>query len=372
MKDQPMPNPSPIDALNSINDGVYIVDPERRIVYWGKSAERITGWTAEEVVGKHCFDNLLCHYDKDGHHLCGGEHCPLHRAMVTEQGSIKPIHVYTRRKDHQEVLLQVSVAPIVNEAGQVTGGVETFRDLTDEYKDLQRVKKIQSLALREDLPADAPVAVRSRYIPCELLGGDYYAVGRLDENLYGFLIGDVTGHGVAAALYTMYLSSLWQRHSPLLQSPSAFAGVVNRELCDLIREEDPFAACVCGVLDMEKREVRLSGAGNPPPLIVRQGGEFETTACFGLPFGLDRNMNYEEIASPLQCGDRVLLFTDGATEVQLAPGTFLNEEGLIDVLKSLGYPAEGVSFNDIIRELLRRSDRIRFSDDITFLELLVR
>lgn len=44
---------------------------------WSKSAERITGWTAAEVVGRPCFDNILCHIDKDGHLLCGKEDCPL-------------------------------------------------------------------------------------------------------------------------------------------------------------------------------------------------------------------------------------------------------------------------------------------------------
>lgn len=372
MAEQPIPVPDPTDALNSINDGVYIVDLTRKITYWGRSAERITGWSAREVVGKHCFDNLLCHYDKDGHHLCGGNHCPLHRAMVTEQGSGQPIHVFIQRKDGKEVLLQVSVAPVRDRGGRITGGVETFRDLTDEYKDFQRVKKIQSLALRPDLPEEAPVGVRSHYIPCELLGGDYYAVGRLDENLYGFLVGDVTGHGVAAALYTMYLSSLWRRHAPLLQHPSAFADVVNRELCELIQEAEPFAACVCGVLDVGEREVRLVGAGNPPPLLVRNEGEMEELYCSGLPFGLEPEMRYQEVSSPLRRGDRVLLFTDGAVEVQIAPRTFLNLEGLIDVLQSLEYPSKEVSFVDIEKELLQRSDRIRFSDDVTFLELHYR
>ncbi|MBN1555913.1 MAG: SpoIIE family protein phosphatase [Phycisphaerae bacterium] len=365
--------PNPTDALHSVNDGVYIVNPERRIVYWGRSAERITGWCAEEVLGMRCSDNLLCHYDKDGHPLCGQEHCPLHRAMVTGTGSSKPLLVYTRHKNGREVPLHVSVAPVRNRDGHITGGVETFRDLTSQQKDFQRVKKIQSLSFRDKLPPDAPVRVRSHHIPCDLLGGDYYAVGRLDENLYGFLLGDVAGHGVAAALYTMYLSSLWQRHAPLVQSPAVFAQIVNRELCDLIREEEPFAACLCGVMDVAKRQVRLTAAGNPPPLLVRRGGRFEIIACSGLPFGLDRNASgYDEIHVPVHSGDRLLMFTDGVTEVHIESDRYLNTDGLIDVLQTLGYPDTDVSFLEIEKELLRRSDGIRFADDITFLELLYR
>ena len=82
--------------VDSINDGVYVVDTRRRIVFWNKAAERITGWTAEEVVGTACHDGILAHVDLDGHVLCGHEFCPLHRAIVTKQRSTAPLLRKTR------------------------------------------------------------------------------------------------------------------------------------------------------------------------------------------------------------------------------------------------------------------------------------
>jgi PAS domain S-box-containing protein len=67
--------------LDSLGDGLYVCDKHQRIVYWSKSAERIAGWTSAEVVGHRCFDNVLCHADTNGHHLCDAEFCPLHRPM---------------------------------------------------------------------------------------------------------------------------------------------------------------------------------------------------------------------------------------------------------------------------------------------------
>ena len=69
--------------LDSLNDGVYVCDKDRRIVYWSKSAEKITGWESNDVVGRRCLDDVLCHIDKDNHPLCGEEFCPLHRSMIT-------------------------------------------------------------------------------------------------------------------------------------------------------------------------------------------------------------------------------------------------------------------------------------------------
>ena len=59
--------------LRSLNDGVYAVDTDRRIAYWGPSAERITGWREVEIMGKRCSVDVLNHVDKDGRPLCSGE-----------------------------------------------------------------------------------------------------------------------------------------------------------------------------------------------------------------------------------------------------------------------------------------------------------
>lgn len=60
----------PENILNNLNAGIYIVSPDRKILYWGSAAQKITGWTGDEVVGTRCCDGILCHIDKDGHELC--------------------------------------------------------------------------------------------------------------------------------------------------------------------------------------------------------------------------------------------------------------------------------------------------------------
>jgi PAS domain S-box-containing protein len=69
--------------LDTISDGVYVTTDEREIVYWSKGAERITGYRADEVVGKHCYDNLLVHTDLHGRQVCL-EGCRCRRPLNTE------------------------------------------------------------------------------------------------------------------------------------------------------------------------------------------------------------------------------------------------------------------------------------------------
>ncbi len=359
----------PRAVLDSLNDGLYVVDRDRRIVYWGRSAERITGWQAGDVVGKRCSDGVLCHIDKDGHRLCGEERCPLYRAMVTGQGSTTPVIVFARSSEGHHIPMQISVAPVRDSAGKVVGGVETFRDLSIEFRDLRRVKTIQSLALRNDVPADDRVRISTHYVPHDIVGGDFYAVAKLDAGRYGFLLADLAGHGVAAALYTMYLSSLWEANHALVSTPAAFAATINTSLCNLIKEEEPFATALCGVLDLQQGELRIVGAGGPPPLLIRNGNEYEELACSGLPLGLMEGAAYDEIAVAVRDGDCLLMFTDGALEICLPGGGLVDSAGLVDILKDLGYPGSDVELATIEEELLRRSDRIRFDDDLTMLEM---
>ena len=169
------------EIVDSLSEGVYVCDLERRITFWGKSAERITGWPAAEVVGRQCFDNVLCHVDKDGHRLCGEEYCPLHRAMVTGVGTPHALLVYAQGKDGKRIPMHVSTAPLRDETGRVIGGVETFRDASGEIHDLERAKAIQRLAMQQELPEDHRVSFTTHYIPHDIIGGDYLAVRKLDE-----------------------------------------------------------------------------------------------------------------------------------------------------------------------------------------------
>ena len=73
--------------LDAISDGVYVTTAEREIVYWSRGAERITGYSAEEVVGKHCYDNILVHTDLDGLNLCLNG-CPLDATI--KSGAAEP------------------------------------------------------------------------------------------------------------------------------------------------------------------------------------------------------------------------------------------------------------------------------------------
>ena len=122
--------------LDQLYDGVYFVDRERRITHWNAAAERISGFSAREVVGSFCHDNILQHMDPAGARLCM-EGCPLSAAMADGNGRVVE-SVYLYHREGHRVPIQVRTLPVFDDEGTVIGGVEIFSELERRGADLDR------------------------------------------------------------------------------------------------------------------------------------------------------------------------------------------------------------------------------------------
>lgn len=360
------------NILDYMSEGVYVCNRNRRIVFWSKSSERITGWRSEDVLGRACHENILCHEDKDGHRLCGKEYCPLHRSMITGVTSTTPIIVFARAKDGHRIPMQVTTAPLYDAAGEVIGGIETFRDVSPMLEDLKRAKRIQSQSMGHKLPDDPRLRFATFYMPHDIVGGDFYAVKALDADRYGFFLADMEGHGVAAALYTMHLGMLWERYYLLLENPARFAATINKELVSVFGEITTFAAATCGVIDAHSATLHFAGAGGPPPLIMDTNGDPKKFKSTGITLGVMEDIPdaaaYHEQTVPLAPGDAILIFSDGAFEIHNAKDELLGLEGFINILTDLNYPRKPLKMNALELALLKFSNDIRLQDDITIIE----
>ena len=134
--------------LDSLYDGVYLVDPDRRITYWNSGAERISGYRPDEAVGRRCPDNFLVHVDDRGNSLCLNG-CPLSWTMAN--GQPLEAEVYLQHRDGYRVPISVRATPIRDETGSVVGAVEVFSDnsriaaMTDLNKELQQLSLLDPL-----------------------------------------------------------------------------------------------------------------------------------------------------------------------------------------------------------------------------------
>ncbi|MFA6318800.1 MAG: PAS domain-containing protein, partial [Elusimicrobiota bacterium] len=129
-------------ALDHLLDGVYIVDPDHRILFWSKGAEALTGHSSAEAVGKRCSDGVLDHLDANGDALCSGA-CPLTEALTTGRPVRK--RIYPLHKSGRRFAARVHVIPVKDASGKVVGAMEVFRDVSDEERFYQRQRKFDRL-----------------------------------------------------------------------------------------------------------------------------------------------------------------------------------------------------------------------------------
>lgn len=134
--------------VDNLNDGLYFVDKNMVITYWNKAAERISGFTAEEVIGTSCENGILTHINCDGHDLCRNE-CPL-KATLSDQMPREDL-VYMHHKDGHRLPVSVRVSTITDDSGDVIGGIELFTDMSSQEANELRVKELEKMAMLDNL-----------------------------------------------------------------------------------------------------------------------------------------------------------------------------------------------------------------------------
>lgn len=134
--------------LDSLSEGVYFVTRDRQITYWNKASEEISGYSSAEVVGRHCWNNILKHINHEGILLCKTM-CPL--AATVQDGETREAEVYLHHKAGHRVPVRVRTAPVRDASGAIIGAVEIFSDNSARIDTLRRLKELEKLALLDEL-----------------------------------------------------------------------------------------------------------------------------------------------------------------------------------------------------------------------------
>lgn len=184
--------------VDNLHDGVYMLDRQRRITYWNRGAERLTGYTAEEVVGRSCAANILMHTDLHGTPLCTNL-CPA--ALTIDDGTVREESIVLHHKDGHRKTVYMRCAPVHDASGQVIGAVETFTDNAARLASQQRVEELRDTMLLDPLTelGSRPfieMTVRSRLFeqgrdqrPFGVLFVGIDRLGKINET-YGSEVGD--------------------------------------------------------------------------------------------------------------------------------------------------------------------------------------
>lgn len=239
-------------------------------------------------------------------------------------------------------------------------------------KDLELANQIQLSVLPSDFPAfpeRKEINIYATYVPARQVGGDFYDFYFLDQEHIAFVIADVSGKGIPAAMFMMRAKTALKACCVQNRETGKILSLVNDFLCDN-NEAEMFVTAWLGILNVDTGEIKFSCAGHNPPIVIDKSGRVNyLTSKVGLVLGAMKGLPYKTMTGKLDKGEKIFLYTDGVTEATNEKSQLYGEDRLLKVAeknadKSLRNLLKNVS--DDIDDFVLDCEQF---DDITMLAI---
>jgi len=176
---------------------------------------------------------------------------------------------------------------------------------------------VQQDFLPNKLPKSNKIRWAATFLPAEWVSGDIYDVIRIDEKHIGFYVADVVGHGIPAALLTIFLKQALIMRETIeneyrIFSPGEVMKNLNTHMAEQRLSGYQFATCCYCLLDIETMQLTYARAGHPYPILIRPDEQPQQLEIRGSLLGIFAQAEYTQQTIQLQPGDKFLLYSDGA------------------------------------------------------------
>jgi serine phosphatase RsbU (regulator of sigma subunit) len=259
---------------------------------------------------------------------------------------------------------------------------ESIRDLQETTAARERMEselRVASEIQMSSMPKVFPpypdrtdFGIQAAIRPAKAVGGDFFNFELLEEDRLFFVIGDVSGKGVHAALFMAVANTLILTAARAGLKPDEVLAVANRQLS---RDNDAcmFVTVFCGVADLGSGEVLFANGGHDPPYLVDRGqSATQVDPGSGPLLGVNPEAEYSSHTLRLEPGDTLFLYTDGVTEAMDRDERFFGEDRIASCLSQHWNATE----SEIVDRLLERLEAFTAgapqSDDITVLAFRYR
>jgi serine phosphatase RsbU (regulator of sigma subunit) len=238
-------------------------------------------------------------------------------------------------------------------------------------EEMRLAARLQQDFLPKNLPRIGPVRFHTLFRPAGYVSGDLYDVMRLDETHVGFYMADAVGHGMPAALLTMFMKNalVTKQIEPggyRLLPPGQTMARLNDSLVSQNLSHATFATAVYGVIDTRSLQLTFARGGHPNPIILRGDGGMECLRTDGSLLGIFPDETFAETTVQLGAGDRMVVFTDGI-EVAFSDDATADSARWREEL----WLRRGLSTEELLRDFAEHVDREAGSltpkDDLTII-----
>jgi sigma-B regulation protein RsbU (phosphoserine phosphatase) len=270
------------------------------------------------------------------------------------------LSAYTEEDKQLLMLLASQVAIIVEKAMLHEQLVEKKR----LEAQLEVARQVQLALLPERDPIVDGFDISGYNFSTEEVSGDYFDFVKPYDDQLGLVIADVSGKGVPASLLMAFLRASLRAAIHTGYAPNVAMGKVNYLLWESI-EQHQFVTAFYGMLDATNRTLAFVNAGHNPLLVLNPDGP-RFVERGGLPLGLFKDTRYYEYYLPIDSGQILVLYTDGATEAQSPDGVEYGRSRLVDAVRASRERSARDMIDFIYNDIFEWSGGRGASDDVTF------
>ena len=266
-------------------------------------------------------------------------------------------------------VLIIGIAVLVLLFRRIEMNQKAYFKVENEHKliqnEMQIAMNIQRSILVHDFIDDDRLSVHATLVPMQSVGGDLYDFYR-DGDYVTFIIGDVSGKGMPAAMFMSATITLFRAAVKRHLSTDAIMGEINSTLSSN-NSQMMFVTAFVGRLHLPTGQLTYCNAGHLPPLIVRDGQcrWFELQEA-NVILGLDETFRFTEQSTTMDHGEQFIVFTDGVTEAENVQKELLGFDHLLEQLQALHQPIDDQTVYDVV---CRFSDGAEQSDDIAIMNI---
>jgi sigma-B regulation protein RsbU (phosphoserine phosphatase) len=365
-------------AIESAANGIIITDTKGVIQWVNPAFCRLTGFSIEESVGSTF--NII----SSGKHDKAFFEDMWH---TISSGKVWHNEIINRRKNGELYTEEMTITPVKDRKGNISSFVAIKQDIS-ERKRLEEISAREKKSMETELdvareiqmdmlidkfppfPEKTDLDIYARLIPARQVGGDFYDFFWIDEERFCFLVGDVSGKGVPAALMMAVTKTLLKSGINQESSPAKTLTFVNNEI-SRENEKNMFITVFVGILNTTTGYLTYSNAGHTPSYIL--GGNGGETVILkelhGVVIGAVEGLKYKESVVRINRGDTVFVYTDGITEARDIDNKLFSDERLHNLLVTNKFTNSEELIDLVFKDVLNHEKGADSADDITALSI---
>lgn len=271
--------------------------------------------------------------------------------------------------------LAARIASLLGTKRTASRALQRLRDHSRHLDEqLRLAQRLQMDFLPRRMPVLGTVRFAARLEPAAWVAGDFYDVFRLDEQHVGFYVADAVGHGIPAALLTVFVKKSLQTkrihgNEYDLIPPEEALHLLNADILSAELQEAPFVTMVYGIYNEATRECTYARAGHPKPLLLGPQGDLQQLEGEGPLLGIFPNAAFSTCRRRLEPGQRLLLYTDGAERVE--PSRHSSPGRLFEIIRTASLLPLEALLDSILDAVRGATGGHRLADDVTLVALEV-